>query len=156
MLVVGVVLVGAGIVRSGDPIAPDAPAPSIVVGSASTTSRNATTSSTAAERHTAAAVADSILTVDGRRYRVGQAGDEVLVEDWDCDGTPTPALLRPGTGEVFVFSRWIERKELAVEPLLTVAGAEALVSETAGAGCPSLSVRTAAGESVPVIEAVVR
>lgn len=150
LVVVGVVLLAVGMTRSGDGDVPDQSAPSVAVDPASTTT------STTAERHAASEVADSILVVDGRRYRVGQAGDELLVDDWDCDGTSTPAVLRPGTGEVFVFPRWVERAELVVEPTLTVARAEVLVSETTAGGCPSLTVLTASGDLVPVIEAVVR
>jgi hypothetical protein len=102
---------------------------------------------------TAATVEGSVLHAEGRRYRVGQAGDEVLVDDWDCDGTPTPALLRPSTGEVYLFPRWIEDATLTVEPIVTVPGAAALVSEPLGDGCADLVVRTRGGAVVPVIEA---
>lgn len=139
----GAVLLVAGVMRMGAEGPPNEAAPAVDV----------EPPSTVGEQHAATAVADSVLTVGGRRYRVGQAGDEVLVEDWDCDGTPTPALLRPGTGEVFIFPRWIERAELAVEPVLQVAGAEALVSEVTPGGCPTLAVRTPSGDLVPVIEA---
>jgi hypothetical protein len=30
----------------------------------------------------------------------------VLVGDWRCEGQPQAALLRPSTGEVFVFDGW--------------------------------------------------
>lgn len=107
----------------------------------------------ALERHTAAPLARSELTADGRRYRVGQPGDVVLVDDWDCDGLATPALLRPGTGEVFVFPAWAREEPVAVEPVLQVVGAEALISESAAGACPTLSVRTFDQALVPVIEA---
>ena len=110
------------------------------------------TPTTTDQVRTAVPVAGSLLEVGGRRYRVGQEGDELLVEDWDCDGTPTPALLRPATGEVYVFHRWIERDQVAVKPVLQVSGAQALVSETTASGCPSLAVRSSAGALVPVIE----
>ena len=99
-------------------------------------------------------VASAGLEAGGRHYRVGQVGDEVLIDDWDCDGDATPALLRPGTGEVFVFPRWIEVGTLAVEPEAQIAGAHALLSETAEGACPTLAVRTVAGEVVPVLETV--
>jgi hypothetical protein len=99
------------------------------------------------------AVQGAVLQAEGRRYRVGQAGDEVLVDDWDCDGTPTPALLRPSTGEVYLFPRWIESATLAVEPIATVPGAAALVSEPLGDGCADLAVRRRDGAVVPVSEA---
>lgn len=47
-----------------------------------------------------------VVELDGHRYELGTAGDEVLVGDWRCDGQPQAALLRPSTGEVFVFDGW--------------------------------------------------
>jgi tRNA A-37 threonylcarbamoyl transferase component Bud32 len=46
------------------------------------------------------------VVVDGTRYDVGAPGDAVAVADWDCDGSDTPAVVRPSTGEVFVFEGW--------------------------------------------------
>ena len=46
------------------------------------------------------------VLVDGARYDVGAPGDAVAVADWDCDGSDTPAVVRPSTGEVFVFEGW--------------------------------------------------
>jgi hypothetical protein len=49
----------------------------------------------------------AILTdADGRLFRVGEPGDWLVVGDWDCDGSITPALYRPTTGDVLVFDRW--------------------------------------------------
>lgn len=92
------------------------------------------------------------VRVGGVRYRLGQPGDEVLIDDWDCDGSATPALLRPSTGEVFVFPRWITEGEQRVAAVLTVAGASDLVSAAPDGGCPTLSVRTRHGSRVPVTE----
>ena len=83
------------------------------------------------EVRTATPLEGSVLESDGRRYRVGQAGDAVLVGDWDCDGRPTPALFRPATGEVFVFPRWIDDGRLAVEAIARVDGARALLGDPA-------------------------
>ena len=113
-----------------------------------------TTEAEALEVRTATRVASAGLEAGGRRYRVGQVGDQVLIDDWDCDGDATPALLRPGTGEVFVFPRWVEVGTLAVEPEAQIADAHALLSETAEGACPTLVVRTVAGEVVPVLETV--
>lgn len=43
---------------------------------------------------------------DGRRYAIGAEGDLVVIGDWDCDGEATPAIARPGTGQVVLFDRW--------------------------------------------------
>ncbi len=46
------------------------------------------------------------ILVDDARFQVGEDGDALAVADWDCDGRDTPALVRPGTGEVYVFDGW--------------------------------------------------
>jgi eukaryotic-like serine/threonine-protein kinase len=38
------------------------------------------------------------------RYAVAAAWEVVLLGDWDCDGTDTPAVVRPATGEVFTYA----------------------------------------------------
>lgn len=41
-----------------------------------------------------------------RRWHVGAAGDQVVLGDWDCNGTATAALYQATTGIVFIFDRW--------------------------------------------------
>jgi hypothetical protein len=91
------------------------------------------------------------LLVGDQRYRIGQPGDEVVLGDWDCDGTATPALLRPTTGEVFVFPRWATTGTLSVAPSARVPGAEALVGRWPRGRCPQLAVRTTTGSHVAVL-----
>lgn len=40
------------------------------------------------------------------RFRLGAPGDLLVVGDWDCDGTSTPAIYRPESGQTFHFDRW--------------------------------------------------
>jgi hypothetical protein len=54
----------------------------------------------------AAAVATVTTDAGPTRYRLGRPGDSLLVGDWDGDGSLTPALYRPATGEVFTFDAW--------------------------------------------------
>jgi hypothetical protein len=56
------------------------------------------------------------LEVGGMRYALGEAGDVLLVGDWDCDGTPTPALYRPADGRIFRFSSWPDGRSMASAP----------------------------------------
>ena len=79
-----------------------------------------------------------------REYRVGQAGDRVAVGDWDGDGEPTPAVLRPSTGEVFVFTSWPDGSPITVRPTTSVPDGVELVAEPAGAR-DSLVVRRVDG-----------
>jgi hypothetical protein len=103
-----------------------------------------------AEVEVAAPVPGSLVVDDGRRYRVGQEGDHLLVADWSCDGRPTPAVYRPATHEVFVFDHWTSREPLTVRATATVADAVEMVSGLDGGGCPRLSLRTSDGALVPV------
>ena len=47
-----------------------------------------------------------VIRVGDRRYDIGEPGDSISVADWDCDGLDTAALVRPDTGEVYVFDSW--------------------------------------------------
>ncbi|MFL6204708.1 MAG: hypothetical protein ACJ739_05105 [Acidimicrobiales bacterium] len=98
----------------------------------------------------AATVPGSLVVDGGRRYRVGEDGDHLLVGDWWCDGRPTPAVFRPTTHEVFVFERWSASEPLAVPPSATVVGAVEMVADRGSDGCPNLSVRTEDGSLVAV------
>lgn len=61
----------------------------------------------AAPRPTAVGDGDRpVVEADGRRFAVGEPGDVVAVGDWACTGRPTVAVLRPATGDVFVFATW--------------------------------------------------
>jgi hypothetical protein len=158
LALVGIVVLAAGLQRLHAPGRSGRPITSVDPASGETATTRATSPPTAEHsdprEHTGAPLEAGELTVAGTRYRLGLPGDEVLVDDWDCDGTATPALLRPSTGEVFVFPRWIESGETTVSPILQVAGADDLVSDAPAGGCPTLSVRTGDDVLVPIIEAM--
>lgn len=67
--------------------------------------------------------APPVLEHQGRRYQVGRPGDRAALGDWDCDGETTPAVVRPSTGEVFVFDAWADDDAVTVAALDTVRGA---------------------------------
>jgi hypothetical protein len=54
---------------------------------------------------TCATYEGEVLTTRGAQFAVGQPGDVVAVGRWRCSEA-TLALLRPQTGEVWVFDRW--------------------------------------------------
>ena len=97
----------------------------------------------------AVAYADGIVQTADGKWDVGQPGDVPAVGDWDCDGTPTLALLRPATGEVFAFVEWATvDHDLTGDRLGVVeAGATLAVTDVDGDGCDDLVVRTADGRS---------
>jgi hypothetical protein len=76
----------------------------------------------------------------GRRYAVGAPGDLAVLGDWDCDHVPTVALIRPATGEVFVFDGWAEASELSVTATTLVAGASSGEARASASGCDVLIV----------------
>jgi hypothetical protein len=86
-------------------------------------------------------VEGTTIVVGDRRFEVAQAGEVVVLGDWDCDGAVTPATLRSDTGEVFAFPRWPEgTDEVEVAAIDRVPGATALVVEPLGSGCDGLTV----------------
>jgi hypothetical protein len=92
-------------------------------------------------------------TVDAgvARWSLGEPGDLVTVGDWDCDGAASAALLRPGTGDVFVFSGWAEPGvPLTVRSSHRVEGAVAIRAESGARGCDQLLVDRSAGDATAV------
>jgi hypothetical protein len=85
------------------------------------------------------------VVVDGRRAVVARAGDQVLVGDWGCEGTPRPAVLRPTTGEVLVYAPLDAPGGPAVLQAERLDGAQRLTADVDEAGCPTLLVITAGG-----------
>ena len=72
-------------------------------------------------------VTDGAIVVGNLRYEIGEAGESLAVSDWDCDGRATPAVLRPDTGELFVFDSWAGVDAPATARLVqTVRGAVSL------------------------------
>jgi hypothetical protein len=95
-------------------------------------------------------VAGTTVLVGDRRFEVGRPGDVVVLGDWDCDGGATPAVLRPDTGEVFVFNGWAAAAHpVAVPSSGRVAGAKVLLVEEAD-GCAVLLAERADGSRLAV------
>jgi hypothetical protein len=93
---------------------------------------------------TAVQRADELLvTLDGstHTYRIGEPGDAVLLGDWDCDGTDTPGLYRPGTGLVLEFGTW-QATGAGVGPTATaqLAPHRSPYVER-GSGCDTIAIR---------------
>jgi tRNA A-37 threonylcarbamoyl transferase component Bud32 len=58
--------------------------------------------------------AEALVTTAGggvRRYRIGEPGDQVVVGRWACHEATRPAVYRPATGDVFVFSGWADERQ---------------------------------------------
>jgi hypothetical protein len=98
------------------------------------------------------------LVIDGTivdagvaQWSLGEPGDLVALGDWDCDGDASAALLRPGTGDVFVFSAWAPQDEpVTVASTRRVDSGVGLRAEAAGDGCDRLVVDLAAGGTTPI------
>jgi eukaryotic-like serine/threonine-protein kinase len=53
-----------------------------------------------------------------QRFSVGRPGDQLLLGDWDCDGSDTLALYRPATGRVFRFNGWAQDDPTSSAPAI--------------------------------------
>jgi tRNA A-37 threonylcarbamoyl transferase component Bud32 len=79
-----------------------------------------------------------VATVGPVQVELGRGGDLVVVADSDCDGVATPVVLRPESGEVFVFPDWSLDEPLEVRSTTVIAGATAI--ETGEGPCPPVIV----------------
>jgi len=100
------------------------------------------------------AVEGNLVRVGEKWYSAGSAGDVVVVGDWNCDRVATVALLRPRSGEIFVFESWANTvgEPVNVRPVAYAEGATALqVRHTSG--CDSLYAVDELGSAVaaPVV-----
>ena len=87
----------------------------------------------------------TVLEHGGRLFGVGAPGDFVQTGDWNCDGEPTPAIVRPSTGDVVLFDAWPEPNRSIAMPVRwkveNATGAEVV----AHGSCDLLRVYTPAG-----------
>ncbi len=85
------------------------------------------------------------------RWTLGEPGDLAAVGDWDCDGAASPALLRPTTGDVFVFPEWAAHdRPVAVEATGNVDGSVGIRAQRRADGCDDLLVDLASGSVTSV------
>lgn len=89
-----------------------------------------------------------VATVGDVAVELGEDGDQVVVVDSDCDGTATPVLLRPSTGEVFDFPGWSLDEAIEVSSTAVVDGATTI--ETTDGPCPDVIVIDGDGDRVVV------
>jgi hypothetical protein len=86
-----------------------------------------------------------VVEAGDRRWSVGQPGDVAVTGDWACAGVATLAVLRPSTGQVFVFDGWATLgHDLSAPQALRVEGGFALrAAELDADPCPDLVVERA-------------
>lgn len=127
--------------------ASDAPSPPAPPPPATPTPSPAPLPPTVATPHVV--VVGNLVAVDSDWYEVGTSGDVVRVGDWDCDGFPSPAVLRPSTGEVFVFNDLASGDVTRRADALTVVPDATDLAAVPSQGCDALMVLDDAGhESV--------
>jgi hypothetical protein len=96
-------------------------------------------------------VDDGGVSAGAARWTLGEPDDVIAVGDWDCDGRAAPALLRPATGDVFVFPGWAAKGEpVTVEARDRLPGAVAIRGERAEGGCDDLVVDLGSGATATV------
>jgi hypothetical protein len=84
-------------------------------------------------------------------FEAGTPGDLAFVDDWNCNGLATVALVRPASGAVFVFDSWAAADaSLDVAPITYVIGASGLERGRAtGGNCPAVHVLR--GDAAPTV-----
>lgn len=87
----------------------------------------------------------AVLEHGGLLYGVGAPGDFVETGDWDCDGEPTPAIVRPSTGNVVLFDAWPAPHRSISMPVRWEVDAPTGAEAVAHGSCDLLRVYTSAG-----------
>ncbi len=87
----------------------------------------------------------AVLEHAGSLYGVGRLGDFVETGDWDCDGEPTPAIVRPSTGDVVLFHGWPAPGQSIAMPVRWAVDAPTGAEVVAHGSCHLLRVYTSAG-----------
>ena len=75
------------------------------------------------------------------RFRLGEAGDQLVVGHWTCVQAQLPAIYRPATGQVFVLDGWpVNGGDVSSAPAVQsgVTGGTAVTSS--GPGCQRVEV----------------
>ena len=120
----------------------------------STSSTSTSSTSTSSTSTSTTPLGPLVVEIDGARYEIGQIGDQIATGDWDCDGDPTVALLRPSTGGVYIFTSWaVDGGSVTAAEVTRVDGALALRRVTGRDGCDVLELN-ASGRMVVLDEAV--
>jgi hypothetical protein len=84
------------------------------------------------------------------RFQVSEPDDPVVAGRWTC-GTPLPAVLRPTTGEVWVWDGWPRGRQSLIGRLASrVAGATSLRVVAASPSCDTLVITRRAGPPVAI------
>ncbi len=100
---------------------------------------------------TAALAPAPVIELADRHYEVGAPGDQASVAAWRCDGQPRVVLLRPATGELFLFDNAPQPgADTVATPFTTVDGATGLAPVDRDDPCPALVVLRADRSAVPV------
>jgi serine/threonine protein kinase len=93
---------------------------------------------------------DGVVQTPEGRYRIGQAGDLVVIGRWQCGGA-LPALLQPGSGDVWVWDSWAAgAAPVAARLAARVPHARSVQVDPGRSGCDRLQVIVPGGRAVVV------
>jgi hypothetical protein len=140
---------GSSAPRTSDPVAAAGRHASLPTTTARSTTRAPVTPTVAHGRPVVAH--DGVLTVGSTRYSIGRPGDEVVAADWGCRGSVRALVLRPDSGELFVFTGWATAgHDLTAESAGRVTPGSHLATATDGRGCPVADAVAPAGRTARV------
>jgi eukaryotic-like serine/threonine-protein kinase len=92
-----------------------------------------------------------VLTTVSGRYRFGSPADAVVLGRWTCTAQAFPAILRPSTGQLWVFDAWARPgAQVASRLVAVVSDGRSLRVVPDRPGCDGLAVLTGRGRVVVV------
>jgi hypothetical protein len=93
----------------------------------------------------------STVSTPAGRFHLDAGRDIMVLGRWACQETALPALLRPGTGQVWVFLRWATpSRPSTARPVGTFPGARSLRVLPAADGCDRLAVVRSGARTVVI------
>ncbi len=96
------------------------------------------------------------VDVNGEHFAVGKPDDQLAIGNWACNGLRTLALLRPSTGNLYVFSSWPGiGQEVAPELIRNVENARSLQARSGENGCDLIEV-TSTNDQVTTINPITK
>jgi hypothetical protein len=91
------------------------------------------------------------VDVGGRSFSIGEPGDRIAVGPWRCDGQPRVLVLRPTTGDLFLFDETpAPGQDLAVASFARSPGATDLAPIARADDCPTPALLRADGRVVAI------
>ena len=92
---------------------------------------------------------DASVRINGETFTVGNGGDKLALGRWTCTDQYTLGLLRPSTGQIYVFKTWPERGQDALPQAISQVDNATAIAAASFGNCDRIAVTTS-GRTVTI------